>query len=278
MQHQVITIFCAFTRAWAVDQWLDNLDKIDHSPDLTNLAFVIDLDDPTIENRLKNFAFQRNYRSFNVVMNEDHEPNEVRIARRRERIAFVKNQSKDLVAATDGEYVVCFEDDTIALHADTILRLLEPFKNGENVGFVQGVQAGRWGVKMLGVWDIKAKGFVEANGHGEYIPIQAETMLPSTGLQSITAGGFYGYATPRKLYLNHDYFQSSGQPWGPDVNYGIWLRTLGFDCLVDWDLKFGHRDFNKVIWPDDNITKIVYNRDIETGRWTRNDYEKPGQV
>lgn len=276
MQHPVITLFCAFTRAWAVDQWLDNLIKLDHNPGLTNLVFIIDIDDPTIANRLRNFAAVHNYRSFHLTMNDDHEPNEVRIARRRERIAFVKNQSKDLIAATDGEFVVCFEDDTIATHKDTILRLLEPLKDPE-VGFVQGVQAGRWGVKMLGVWDVYHGGDGQDQGVAG-VPIRAETLLPGKGLEMISAGGFYGYATPRKLYLNHDYFQSSSQVWGPDVNYGLWVTDQGYKCLVDWDLKFGHRDFNKVIWPDDNITKIVYNRDIETGRWTRNDYEEASQI
>jgi hypothetical protein len=275
--HPVITIFCAFTRRWAVDKWLEDLNNIVHDPKQTNLCFIVDADEPYIATATKKFAEKHHYRSYHIAVNDDHEPNEVRIARRRERIALVKNQSKDLINQTDGEIVVCFEDDTVMRDPETIFKLITPLS--DQVGFVEGVQAGRWGVKMIGAWRVHYAPQSELYAaQALAVPTSAETCLPDAmgGHDNISAGGFYGYATWRKLYLNHDYYQSTGEPWGPDVNYGLWLGQRGWDCLVDWDLTFGHRDHEAVIWPVAPLSKIVYNRDITTGRWTRNDYDKKG--
>jgi hypothetical protein len=66
-----ITIFCAFTREWAVDRWLDNLNHVKHDPALTNLCFIVDIDDPRIKIKLQQYAEAGKYRSFHVKLNDD---------------------------------------------------------------------------------------------------------------------------------------------------------------------------------------------------------------
>lgn len=265
--HPVITIFCAFTRRWAVDEWLVNLSNTVHDPALTNLCIIVDCDEAYIANTIKKFAEAKGYRSFHVKINADWHPNEVRLSIRRMRVADVKNQSKDLINLTDGEYIVGLEDDTVFdREPQWLMKLLEPFTDSR-IGFVEGVQMGRWGANMLGVWQFDN---VEK-------PSQVETLLPAEGIEEITAGGFYGYATLRQLYLNHEYYTSSAQPWGPDVNYGVWVRQQGYGCFVDWGILFGHKDFSKTLYPDDakvRLAKIVYNKDEQTGKWNRTDHEQ----
>lgn len=264
--HPVITIFCAFTRTWALDGWLENLAAVKHDPALTNLCFIVDCNQPIIANTLKKFAESRGYRSFHVKINDDWHPNEVRLSVRRMRIADVKHQSKDLIAACDGDYVIGFEDDTVFDRLDALDTLLAPFFGEGKIGFVQGVQMGRWGAAMIGAW--------QTNGIPTFDRI--ETRLPGQGLEFISAGGFYGYATLKHLYLNAEYYTSADQPWGPDVNYGLYLQGLGYDCLVNWDIVYGHRDFNKILYPDDpkiRLAQIVYNKNSTTGKWDRTDHE-----
>jgi hypothetical protein len=262
--HPIITIFCAFTRRWAVETWLDDLASIEHDPALTNLCFIVDADDAFIMNKLRHFATSNNYRSFHSKMNEQWSPNEVRIAVRRLRIADVKNQSKDLIEKTDGEFILGFEDDTIFKNLD-IMRLIQPMLDDDKVGFVEGVQCGRWGVKMIGAWR-----FDDYEN-----PHHVETLLPGEGYQEIFGGGgWYGYATRRSLYLNCEYYASSAQPWGPDVNYGLWLYNRGYCCLIDWTTVFGHNDHNKVLWPNDKLTKVSYAKNSTNGKWDRTDYEQ----
>lgn len=276
--HPIITIFCSFTREWAVDGWIANLEAVKHDPALTNLCFIVDGDHHLIANKLKKFADKFKYRSFHIKVNDNWQSNETKLTIRRMRIADVKNQSKDLVNLTDGIFIISFEDDTVFDRLESFDRLLNPMLLDDKIGFVEGVQMGRWGANMIGAW-------VADNPHNL---LNVETLiLPNInievhegvhdGYQDITGGGWYGYATRRHLYLNCEYYTSSAQPWGPDVNYGIWLQQQNIRCLVDWHTIFGHNDYNKTLYPDDlavTLAKIVYNKDITTGKWNRTDHEQ----
>lgn len=271
--HPIITIFCAFTRQWAVDGWLDNLAHVEHDPALTNLCIIVDGDQHLIANTIKKFAEERHYRSFHVRVNEDWRPNEVRLAIRRMRVADVHNQSKDLIAKTDGDIIIGLEDDTVFDRLNSFDRLIEPLKRTDGdpdrpVGFVEGVQMGRWGANIIGAW--------EADTHIR--PRMIKTLLPTPqgGYRQIDGGGFYGYATRRQLYMNHEYYTSSAQPWGPDVNFGLWVRQLGYLCYVDWDTIFGHKDYSQTLYPDNpdvRLVQVVFNKNITTGKWERTDHE-----
>lgn len=264
--HPELTIFCAFTRPWAYEDWLINLAAVKHEPALTNLCFIVDGNLPLIANMLKQFADKHHYKSFHIKVNDDWHPNEVRLAIRRMRVADVKNQSKDLIARTEAEIIIGLEDDTVFDRLESFEPLINPLLQSAEVGYVEGVQMGRWGANMIGAW--------EADDLRN--PLQVKTLLPGEGLQEITGGGFYGYATRRRLYLNHEYYTSSGQPWGPDVNYGFWVNQQGFINLVNWSLMFGHRDHNQVLYPDDpqvRLAEIIYTKNEATGKWERIDNE-----
>lgn len=264
----VITLFCAFTRRWALEIWLENLAGVQHDPALTNLCFIVDCDDQHIARELEKFAKQRGYRSFHVKINEDWHPNQTKLTIRRMRVADIKNQSKDLIAKTDGDIILGFEDDTVFDRLSSFEPLYKPLMDDPAVGYVEGVQMGRWGAQMVGVWDCD---------DFEY-PQKVWTLLPAegwNGTQEITGGGFYGYATRRELYLQHEYYTSSSQPWGPDVNFGFWVKARGFRCLVDWGVLYGHNDHGIIAYPDNpprgKLTEIIYNKSNLNGKWERTD-------
>lgn len=276
--HPIITIFCAFTRRWALERWLDNLKSVQHDPALTNLCIIVDMDDPYILKVFKAFAEEQGYRSLKMRINEDWNPNEVRISVRRQRVAEIKNQSKELIAQMDGEIILGFEDDTAFDRLESFEPLITPLLQDTAIGFVEGVQMGRWGVNVIGAWlaDDPKK------------PHHIRTLLPPTNespsmplaypFQGITGGGFYGYATRRQLYLDYDYYWATSQPWGPDVNYGIWLNQHGYKCLINWSVIFGHNDHNEVRYPDDlprgeRLAEIAFNRDDTSSKWERTDNE-----
>lgn len=264
MDHPILTIYCAFTRRWTVERWLENLSKVPHDPTKTNLAFIVDADEVFIQRCLERFAMDKNYRSFHVRMNEDHHPNEIRVSLRRSRIAEVKEQSKDLIVKCDGDLVLGLEDDTVFPSLD-LPRLLRLFSD-PLVGFVEGVQCGRWGIKVIGGWMVDDYEF----------PQKAWTVMPGVGFEEIDAGGFYGYITRKNLYLRHEYYASTGQPWGPDVNYGLWLRNHGFKCYIDWENVFGHQDHGKILYPDTDVAQAIFSKDSESGRWSRQDVDRAG--
>lgn len=269
----LLIIFCAFTRPWSVDLWLSNLAQVEHDPKRTSLCFIVDCDEPQIVNKLKAYADTKHYLEFRLKVNDDWEPNEVKLAIRRARIAEVKTQSCDLISQCEGDIVIGLEDDTVFDRLESFAPLYEPLINSdETIGFVEGVQMGRWGVNMIGAW--KADN-IQA-------PRKIRTLLPphnkTLKLQTISAGGFYGYATRKQLYLDHEYFGSASQPWGPDVNYGIWLGRQGIGSLINWEVVFGHNDHGTIGYPDrepfsQQLAEVIYTKN-EYGKWMREDHEK----
>lgn len=262
----LITIFCPFTRRWAIDDWLSQLEQIDHEPGLTNLAVIIDCDEPYIANRIKQFAEYWSYRNLHTKMNENWHPNEVRLATRRQRVAEIHNQSKDLINMSDGEIIIGLEDDTVMDRVKSFNRLYQPLLDDPDTGFVEGVQVGRWGANIIGAWSADRADK----------PTMIGTLLPSEGYQEITGGGWYGYATRRKLWLDCEYYTSTAQPWGPDVNFGFWLSQNGYKCFIDWDTIFGHRDHTKTLYPDSpnvQLAQVVFTKNPDTGKWDRADRE-----
>lgn len=261
---EVITVFCAFTRAWAVDEWIRCLENQNYDKSLINLCFIVDADEVHISGKLNRLK-DKGYRSYQLIMNEEHSPNEPQLAVRRKRIAWVKNQSKELIEKTDCKYVVSFEDDTVFNDAMTIQKLLIPLNLSDDIGFVEGVQCGRWGVKMIGAWKFD----------NIFEPTRVETMLPPKtplfkGMETIDAGGFYGYATHKDMYLSYDYAWTD-ELWGPDVNFGLWLGKQGYRAVILWELPFGHRNYNQTLQPTGDLFKVVYNKDPSNGQWRRSD-------
>lgn len=277
MQKPIVTIFCAFTRPWAIDRWIELLQKVDHDPALTNFCFIVDAEEPVISNKLKKFALAQGYRSLHYRQNDHNRVNETRIGVRRQRVAEVKNQSKELVALTDGEIVLSFEDDTVLNRLKNFDRLTQPLLDNPEVGFVEGVQMGRWGANMIGAWS--ADDFEFPQRVWTHLPAYGcNGTLYGEGYEEIDGGGWYGYATRRELYLGCDYYSASTEPWGPDVNFGIWLRRKGFKCLIDWHSVFGHDDHGKIGYPDNpprgNLVQVIYTKDNLTGKWNREDHEQ----
>jgi hypothetical protein len=267
--HPIITIFAPFTRRWAIDAWLANLANVEHDPALTNLAVIIDGDEPYIARVLQRFADDRGYRSFHMKQNHGWAANEIRLTIRRQRVAEIHEQAKDLIAKCDGDYVIGLEDDTVFDRLPNFDRLLHPLQNTDDIGFVEGVQMGRWGAQMIGAW-------LADDVHN---PQRIETLLPvdSNGYQEITGGGWYGYATRKRLFLDAPYFASPSMPWGPDVNYGFWLQQQGYRCLIDWSTIYGHDDHGQTLYSDDEkvrLVKIIYNKRADNGKWERQDHEQ----
>lgn len=264
--HPIITIFCAFTRRWAIDDWLINLAGVEHDPALTNLCAIVDGDEPYIEKALTRYAVDKGYRSFHIKVNAGWHPNEINLKIRRQRVAEVHEQAKDLIAKCDGDIVIGLEDDTWIDRLENFERLIVPLA-GENVGFVEGVQMGRWGANMIGAW----------LADDDNNPKRVETLLPGEGYQLITGGGWYGYATHRQLFLDAPYYASPSHPWGPDVEFGFWLRRHNYVCLIDWQTIFGHNDHGQIAYPDDpnqRLAAIVYNKREDNGKWERTDREQ----
>lgn len=251
-----LTIFCAFSREYVLDEWIKAFDDMGFPYSQTELVFYVDHHEATIPNRLINHFKKQDdlWHTIQIVQSGQRPTPEVRIATRRDRIVEMKEASKRYIG--DSEFVFGLEDDTIP-PPDAYYRLDKAWD--AQTGYVEGVQVGRWGFRMVGAWktdNIKN-------------PTQIETLIPlkDGGIEEIDGGGFYCYLTRTDLYKEAKYHWHD-ECFGPDVNYGIELRKKGLKCKIDWDLICGHLTRNGIIRPDTaQIIGVSYRKSAD-GQWS----------
>lgn len=271
MRGKTVTFFCAFSRPWAIKRWIKDFQHINRNQDhsLMHLAFIVDIDCPEIWIQLRHMAHKDGYASCEVAMNRAHNPTEVHTSTRRKRIALLKNQSCELIQRHHSDFVIALEDDSTLDHLDSLDRLIAPLAS-PRVGMVSGIQCGRWMLKYAGAW--KFDNHLAPSVATTVVPTPSVQLImpPHADYQIIDAAGFYCYATPRGFYLKHEYYWSEDQPWGPDVNYGLWLRQLGFEVLADWRTPIGHNDHNNIIevYDDKEFRQVCYTKNNDNS-WRR---------
>lgn len=251
-----ITVFCPFTRHVYVRRFFDDLYSTDLKPENTNLVFTIDIGEDEMGQEVGKMIYTRimeqmnrldrvAFRKFIIIRNFDHHVNNINIGVRRKRIAEIHNQAKEAIIALDGQYVLGLEDDTVFTNLN-VAKLYKPFQEHKDTGLVSTYEAGRWLNKIIGVWF--------------FDDVKHPTKCRTAGLHDITgeigevdATGMYAYLTPTTLFLQHHYYTEDWQPYGPDVNYGLWLRQEGYKNYVDWSQPTGHIDMDRIIMPDGDI-------------------------
>lgn len=169
------------------------------------------------------------------------------IRKRRERIAENHAYLRDIVEEVQPDYVWQVEQDSV-LPEDTLERLLTTYHHLElediDVGYISGVQVGRHGIYCIGAWHI---------GKDEFSSLDYK----KNGLQQVDATGFYCLLAPKDIWLEGR-VSWNGEPYGPDVNFGLSLREKKYTIYVDTDLHIGHRTSTGIIEVSDRTTCNVH--------------------
>lgn len=163
-----------------------------------------------------------------------HKIRQFDIGGRRKAIAKLHNIAKEYV---NTEYVFGVEDDTIVpfYALDHLGQYLT-----EDVGMIEGVEMGRWGVPYIGAWTVDNLDD----------PTEITSLPMDEGLVPIDAGGFYCFLVRSEHYKAHDFKPFDGNGLGPDVDFSLALRRKGLqnyalfdvECIhkaKDHDVKFG---------------------------------------
>lgn len=264
MKPEKVVIICPVTRL-AVKKLFYELDALICDRANTRLVLYVDTGNPTILDICNQYKqYQGNFEEIVVEKSGNETVPHFKISRRRDRIAQGKEDCKKFIG--DADYVMGIEDDC-RIPKDAMQRLLGHIQK-KDVGFVQGVQVGRWYTKYIGAWKFD----------NLYNPSRIYSLpyrdawskwLPKH-LEDIDGGGFYCYMTKASLYKDADYKWKD--PLGPDVWYGVGLRKKGYKCLMDWGLVIGH-DTGEILYPDDKVKQVVYNKDKKgwsLESWTTN--------
>ena len=239
------------------------IELLDCDQTQVNILCVVD-GDTELYIRARNLISGTKYRERLTVKFEGAgKPSRYNIPERRQRIAAIHNQAKQLIGA-DIKYVFLVEDDT-TFGRKTLQKLTKVALTNRAFGFAEGVELGRWGVPYVGAWvaddiyDLKELKSVE-----NIYPVPAGQ--PAT---RIDAGGLYCALVRADLYKQHEFTGSNGL--GPDINFGLENRQLGFENFIVWTVPCTHHYDNlgeyHAIDPSDE-SKVVTMRKKNATKWS----------
>ena len=145
---------------------------------------------------------------------------------RRIRIAENHKKLREIVKAyPEYDYIWQVEQDG-DYPEDTLERLIADLDKVDvnTLAYISGIQVGRHGLYCLGAWvEFRINSFKSLD-------------YRLKGLQRVMATGFYCLLAPRNKWLEGE-ATWSGQPWGPDVNWGHTILGVKY---VDMDIQIGH--------------------------------------
>ena len=242
----MVTIVLLVSRRDYLDKVLTGLELMHCDASRTNILCIVDGDDElflTTRNLVNGMKFNERL----VVRSDNKEtPSRLDVQKRRKHIAALHNQAGHLIG-DDVDWIFSVEDDT-TFGRKALDRLLSVVVNYPSIGFVEGVELGRWGVPYVGAW----------RADDIYSTTTIKSVEKGKGVEKIDAGGLYCALIRADLYKNHQFNSDNGL--GPDVNFGMELRRTGYDNYIHWDVPCKH--YNNVmgkevvITPTDD-TKVV---------------------
>ena len=232
-----ITLACLISRK-DISRWLDNLKAIEMPRDVMEAVFLVDGSSDDYPELQSLEGFKRI-----ITMETGNKPcSPVNTLERRKRITENMSILQGLVG--DSTYVFGIEDDTYP--PEDAFNKLFAHITAESVGFVSGVEVGRWELPYVGAWKVDEK---VGTGKLHSLPYREDHT------QQVDGAGLYCYLTRTRHFQSAKF---SDTDFGPDVNYVLSLRKKKLLCLVDWSVKCGHLDerTGRMLEPDENCALV----------------------
>lgn len=224
----MITIILLVSRDDYLERVLTSLELLDCDASRTNILCIVDGSDE-LYIRTRNHVNGMKFNERLAVRSNNRElPSKFDVQKRREHIASLHNQAKELIG-DEVDFVFSVEDDTL-IPRDSLTKLLNVTRNNPAFGLVEGVELGRWGVPYVGGWRV----------NDIYDTTEIKSVMPPDidTVEKIDAGGLYCALIRADLYKTYPFHSNNGL--GPDVNFGIELRRNGYDNFIHWGIECKH--------------------------------------
>lgn len=259
----MITIVLTVSRKEFLEKVITAIELLDCDQSQVDILCIVD-GDTELYIRTRNLIMGTKYRNrLTVKFNGDGKTSRYNIPQRRQRISAIHNQARSLINHTDG-YVFLVEDDTV-ITTSALKKLSKVAISNRACAFVEGVELGRWGVPYVGAW-------VADDIYDPKELKSVENIYPVPNGQpatNIDAGGLYCALVRTDIYKQHTFNANNGL--GPDINFGIENRQLGFENLIAWDVPCKHyyedKGEQKFIVPSDE-SKVVIMRKVNNKKWS----------
>lgn len=259
----ITTIVLPVSRPDFLHRIFAQLDMMPCKREQTNLLVYVDGDMSLFE-KARNFVVNSKFRDKLCVYRKKGLPSVNHIKSRRRRIGQIHNEIKAIINHCD--YVFLLEDDTL-FPLDTLKKLLKNYAIHPYAGFITGVQIGRWGYTVPGLW--KCDNPYNVKQIESCLPKDGETRGIYTqwaGVEEIDAAGLYCCITKLENYKKGD-FEPFDEILGPDVSFGLSMRREGFKNYVDWSLGTSHlTKHGEIKLSNTTLQKITFKK-REDGGW-----------
>lgn len=266
-----VLLVLPLTRRWAIDMQAKQLAAMNRTSIDLHLLVNIDTDDFNASQVIDAFQKHEMTIPYTIHHTKKFAPQEVRVFARRDRIRDMLTELQATIRKKQldsNEFIFMVEDDTM-IEPSALQRLLADWREltdaGVKVGFIEGAQVGRHGIRMIGAWRMDDL----------HEPTVMSTIPFNRGalFEKIDGGGLYCYLTPMQLFLAHTW-QWHAECFSVDVMYGIELRKQGYTNIIDWSVVAGHTDqHGKVLVPNENCTIAEY-RKADNGNWELQPFKK----
>jgi hypothetical protein len=251
----MITIILTVSRDNYLEKVITSIELLECDNASTNILCVVD-GSPELYVKTRNLINGTKFNQRLTVEYKGGKPvKNLDIKARRARIADIHNFAKTHIQHNDG-YILSIEDDT-TFNKKALSKLLKVANTNRAFGMAEGVELGRWGVPYVGGWiadDIYEPKLLTSveNLHGTI----------DGRVTKIDAGGLYFALMRTDLYKQHEFTSKNGL--GPDINFGLENRQLGFDNFIVWNVPCSHHYNNKgteaVITPKENSKEVKLKR------------------
>lgn len=219
----MITAILPVSRMTYLDRVLDCIKKQTYQPD----KLIVIYDGPdyqylAVRNKIVELKLEK------IVFTSTNAGPVFTISERRRNISNNHNDIRKVI--TDTDWVWSIEDDGVFAE-DALEKLVKFTEEHKNVGIITGVELGRWGNPYVGAWrvdDVEHPKSVES----------LESKAKEGGIEKIDGCGLYCALIRYEGYKEHEFFTHNGL--GPDVNLGLYVRSLGYDNYIDWSIHVTH--------------------------------------
>jgi hypothetical protein len=258
----MITIVLPISRPDYLNKVITRIELLDYPPEEINFLAIVDGDD-ALYIKARNMVSSTKYPNRLCVKSTNPgKPARYDVYARRRRIAAIHNQAKELIAHDTG-YVFLVEDDTM-FNGNALKKLMDVAINNRAFAFAEGVELGRWGVPYVGAWladDIYEPTELKSVENLNPVPVDQPAM-------KIDAGGLYCALVRADLYKQHTFTSDNGL--GPDINFGLENRQLGFENFLVWTVPCTHifekNRVEKQLTPTDE-SRVVTLAKISSTKW-----------
>lgn len=247
---QTVTIILPVSRRDYLSQVFTALEMLECDRKKTNLLVIVDGDDELFIETRNHVAGSKFNEALCVPYSKRGEVSED-LKERRVRIAEIHNELKTYLSEKfASEFVLGVEDDTL-IPPKTLKILLQDYIEEPHAGFIEGVELGRWGKTYIGAW----------RADDVYEPTVITSIMPPEkrkDLEMIDAGGLFCFMAKTDTYRNHEFkvFQNNGM--GPDADFGMKLREMGYSNFIDWRIQCTHLNGDEKISIAINKPEQVY--------------------